>query len=118
MSSDSARLLALDMDGTVTQHKTPLEAAHRTALDLLGAHYRLLMVGAGQCLRIYRQMGEYPMDIVGNYGMQACEYDPATQTLRVMRDDSAPCDRPETERRVTELRRRFGYTAFAGENVE
>ena len=112
------RLVALDMDGTLTQHKSPISRENKAVLDALGEKYRLLMVGAGQCQRIYRQLGEYPIDIIGNYGMQACEYDPATRALRSLWDERVPCDRVQTEARVTELRERFGYTRFTGDNVE
>ena len=104
------KLIALDMDGTITQHKTPLEPANKAALDALGRKYRLLMVGAGQCQRIFKQMGQYPIDIVGNYGMQACEYNHETRSLTVIRDETLPCDRDETERRVTMLREKYGFT--------
>lgn len=33
MTQASIRLIALDMDGTITQHKTPLESANREALS-------------------------------------------------------------------------------------
>lgn len=118
MAQASIRLIALDMDGTITQHKTPLESANREALDALARRYRLLMVGAGACMRIFHQMGEYPIDIVGNYGMQACEYDYEQKTLITLRDECVPCNREETERRVTFLREKHGFTDFAGDNVE
>ena len=112
------KLMAFDLDGTLTQHKTPLSPENRAALDALGKKYRLLMVGAGQCERIFRQMGEYPIDIIGNYGMQEAAYDAAAGTIRLVRDDHAPCDRPSVEKRVTMLREKYGFTSFAGENVE
>ena len=111
------RLLAFDLDGTLTQHKTPLDAEHRAALDRLGAKYKLLMVGAGQCVRIFNQM-HYPIDIIGNDGMQYAEYDPAEDTVRLIRDDQVPCDREKTERLVTAFRRKHGFTCFSGDNVE
>lgn len=118
MNEPKLKLIALDMDGTITQHKTPLEPANKAALDALGRKYRLLMVGAGQCQRIFKQMGQYPIDIVGNYGLQACEYNHETRSLTVIRDETMPCDRDETERRVTMLREKYGFTEFAGDNVE
>ena len=118
MNPDKYKLIALDMDGTITQHKTKLEPANKAALDALGRKYRLLMVGAGQCMRIFNQLDQYPIDIVGNYGLQACEYDAETRQLKVIRDEQLPCDREETERRVTMLREKHGFTEFAGDNVE
>ena len=76
------------------------------------------MVGAGQCRRIFRQMEGYPIDIIGNYGMQYCEYDAAAGALRTVRDEHAPCDRAAVEARIDALRREHGYTVFTGEGVE
>lgn len=112
------RLIAFDLDGTLTQHKTPLDAKNRKVLDRLAEKYRLLMVGAGQCERIFRQMGQYPIDIIGNYGLQYAEYDADTGSLRLQRDLTLPCDRPSVEARVTMLREKYGFTVFAGNNVE
>ena len=64
------KVIAMDLDGTLTQHKTPLSAEHRAVLTELSKKYKLLMVGAGATKRIYDQMGEYPIDILGNYGME------------------------------------------------
>ena len=112
------KLIAFDLDGTLTQHKTPLDPKNRAVLDRLAEKYRLVMVGAGQCLRVYHQMERYPIDIIGNYGLQYAKYDPASKELQVVRDLTLPCDRPSVEARVTALRERYGFTEFAGDNVE
>ena len=111
------KLVAFDLDGTLTQHKTPLSPENRAALDALGKKYKLLMAGAGQCRRIFDQLGQYPIDIIGNYGMQYAEYQP-DGTLKLVRDTVIPCDRASVDSRVTELRKRFGFTEFRGENTE
>lgn len=112
------KLVAFDMDGTITQHKTHLEDENRAVLDELGKKYKLIMVGAGQCRRIFNQMDGYPIDIIGNYGMQYCTYNPETQDLDVVFDMQEPCDRESVEARVTTLRKKFGLTDFTGDNVE
>lgn len=113
------QLIAFDLDGTLTQHKTELEDANRRILDRLrGMGYDLLMVGAGQCTRIFNQMGKYPIDIIGNYGMQYSRYCTETGELTPVFDRTVPCDRASVERRVTALRERFGFTEYCGENVE
>ena len=60
----SIRLIAFDLDGTLTQHKTPLSREHREILFRLREKYRLLMVGAGQCRRIFAQMERFPIDVI------------------------------------------------------
>ena len=113
------KLIAFDLDGTLTQHKTPLEPANRAVLDELAARgYKLLMVGAGQCARIFRQMGEYPIDIIGNYGLQEAAYEKETATLRTVRDLSFPVDRESVKARVDMLRQKHGFTVYSGESVE
>ena len=112
------RLIAFDLDGTLTQHKTPLAQPNLGVLDSLGEKYKLLMVGAGMCSRIFRQMNGYPIDIIGNYGMQFCTYNADTKALDKVFDMHAPCDRESVERRITALRERFGYTEYTGDNVE
>ncbi len=110
------KLIAFDLDGTLTQHKTPLDEKNKAVLDRLAEKYKLLMVGAGQCMRIWKQLGCYPIDIIGNYGLQYCRYDDGE--LTVMRDEVLPCGRESVSERVTALREKHGFTEFAGENVE
>ena len=112
------RLIAFDLDGTLTQHKSPLEEAARRTLDALSERYRLLMVGAGRCERIFSQMGGYPIDIIGNYGMEFARYNAETQALDTVFSHVLPCDRETMERRITSLREQFGFTEYAGDNVE
>jgi len=112
------KLMAFDLDGTLTQHKSPLGEQNRALLEALGARYHLLMVGAGQAQRIFSQMGGYPIDILGNYGMQYCRYDRRSGGLVTVFDERVPCDRARIEERVTMLREKYGYTRFAGDNVE
>ena len=108
------KVIAFDLDGTLCQHKTPLPQANKDMLAKLGEKYTLIMAGAGQCGRIFRQMEGYPIDIIGNYGLQYCRYNSETKELDVVRDLTFPCDRESVERRVTALREKYGYTEFAG----
>ena len=75
-------------------------------------------VGKTTCARIFAQMENYPIDIIGNYGMQYAEYDESTKELRLIRDAHLPVDRASVDARVSALRETYGYTEFAGENVE
>lgn len=112
------KLVAFDLDGTLTQHKSKLSPEHRELLNKLGEKYKLLMVGAGTCIRIFNQMEQYPIDIIGNYGMQYGKYNPTTGELDIIRDDHAPVDKESVDARVTKFRQKYGYTDFAGENTE
>ena len=118
LHTEKIRLIAFDLDGTLTQHKSPLEESARKTLDALSEKYKLLMVGAGRCERIFSQMGGYPIDIIGNYGMEYAEYDDEKHGLRMVFSRVAPCDRETLEARITALRGQFGFTEFSGDNVE
>jgi len=112
------KLVAFDLDGTLTQHKTPLSPEHRAVLDALAKKYTLLMAGAGMCRRIFNQMEEYPISILGNYGLQEAVYDPEKKDIALVKDAILPCDRASVEERVTALREKYGYTEYVGDNVE
>lgn len=114
---ETIKLIAFDLDGTLTQHKTPLEAKNRFVLEQLAEKYRLIMVGAGRCERIFSQLN-FPIDIIGNYGMQFSKYNKDTGTLEKIFDIQVPCDRDSIENRITLLRQKFGYTKFSGNNAE
>ncbi|MBQ9747791.1 MAG: HAD-IIB family hydrolase [Clostridia bacterium] len=112
------RLIAFDLDGTLTQHKTKLEPANYETLVALSKKYKLLMAGAGACLRIFNQMDGFPIDIIGNYGLEFAEYDHEAKTLCVRESNVLPCDRESVERRVTMLREKYGFTEYVGDNVQ
>ena len=50
------KLIAFDLDGTLTQHKTKLDQKNKAVLDRLAEKYHLVMAGAGLCMRIFNQM--------------------------------------------------------------
>lgn len=118
MNKEDIKVVAMDLDGTLTQHKQQLDAENRAALDRLAEKYKLLMVGAGQVMRIFNQLGAYPIDIIGNYGLQYGEYNECTKTIDIVRDLNFPVDKESVEKRVTMLREKYGLMEFSGENVE
>ena len=115
---NNIKLIAMDLDGTLTQHKTPLSEAHREILFRLAKKYKLLMAGAGMCKRIFNQMGNFPIDILGNYGMQYAEYNKRSGDIDIIFNETREVDRESVEHRVTMLREKYGFTEFAGDNVE
>ena len=118
MEVSKIKLIAFDLDGTLTQHKSPLGDENRAVLTALSKRYKLIMAGAGMCRRIFEQMGRFPIDIIGNYGMQFAEYDEKSGDIVIKEDNHAPCDRDSVEKRVTALREKYGFTEFKGDNVE
>ena len=118
MDISKIKVIAMDLDGTLTQHKQPLDEEHKAALDALSKKYKLLMVGAGQVRRIFNQLGQYPIDVIGNYGLQYGVYNKETGDIDIVRDITFPIDRETVEKKVTFLREKHGFTEFRGENVE
>ena len=118
MDKNKIKLIAFDLDGTLTQHKTKLSEEHKAVLDELSKKYKLLMAGAGMCRRIFDQMDHYPIDILGNYGMQYAEYNPETKDIDIVKNTVIECDHESVEKRVTAMREKYGFTEYAGDNVE
>ena len=112
------KLIAMDLDGTLTQHKTPLSDGHRALLTRLCDKYKLLMVGAGTCRRIFNQLAEFPIDIIGNYGMQYARYDAEKKDISIVFNEEQGVDRESVDRRVRALREKHGFTEYKGESVE
>ena len=118
MNIEKIKVIAMDLDGTLTQHKQPLTPENRQALLELSKRYRLLMAGAGQVMRIFNQLEQFPIDIIGNYGLQFGLYNHETGCMELKRDLTFPCNRESVDRRVTMLREKYGFTQYRGENVE
>ena len=59
MNNCKIKIVAMDLDGTLTQHKQPLDVAHKEILNKLAQKYKLLMVDAGQVGRIFNQMEQF-----------------------------------------------------------
>jgi len=112
------KVIAMDLDGTLTQHKTPLSPEHRAILTALSKKYKLLMVGAGQVLRIFNQLEKFPIDIIGNYGMQYGKYNSEKGEIDIVKDIVADCDKELIAQKIEMLRDKYGFLEYAGESVE
>ena len=80
--------------------------------------YRLVIVGAGSCTRIFEQLEPFPIDVIGNYGMQVARYNSQKKTLDMIEKDTVPYDRKKIELRITMLRKKYGFTAYVGDNIQ
>ena len=118
MEIKNIKLIAMDLDGTLTQHKEQLSPEHRAILESLAKKYKLIMVGAGQAKRIFNQMNHFPIDIIGNYGLQYARYNSTTCDIETVRDLTFPVNKEEIEEKVTYFRQKYGFTEYRGENVE
>lgn len=112
------KLLAFDLDGTLSNHKSHLPEENVKTLIHLSKRYKLLMVGAGSCRRIFEQMERFPIDVIGNYGMQFFTYDEKTKDILPKEDLSVYCDKKLVTEKINALRKKYGFTDFQGESVE
>ena len=110
------KLVALDLDATLCQHRSAMPPENLAALKKLQERYRCIMVGAGNAPRIYRQMGNHPIEIVGNYGMQ--EASAVDGEFRIVRAVTNDVDKAFFLEKADYLRKKYGYTEFAGNSVE
>lgn len=111
------KVAAFDLDGTITQHRTPVSDEHTELLRKMSEKYRLLIVGAGMCGRIFEQLRGFPIDIIGCYGMEYCTYNAKTGSLDTVYSEKAGCDKPSVLARAKEICERNGYTNQKGELV-
>jgi HAD superfamily hydrolase (TIGR01484 family) len=118
VDTKKVKLIAFDLDGTLTQHKQPLTGKNLETMYQLAGKYKLVMAGAGQARRVFNQMGQFPIDIIANYGLQFAKYNDRTKDLDMVRNAVVECDRASIEARVTAAREKYGYTDFVGDNVE
>ena len=110
------KLVAMDLDATLCQHRSPIPPQNLAALDELKKHFKCIMVGAGNAPRIYRQMGNYPIDIVANYGMQIAEAEDGN--FRIVKAVTNEVDRAFFREKTDYLRQKYGYTQYDGEPLE
>ncbi len=115
---EKTKVIAMDLDGTLTQHRTPINEQNLAVLTALSKKYKLLMVGAGQVMRIFNQLGEFPVDILGNYGLQYGVYNPESKTMDIVRNLTIECDKEAITAKVTAMREKYGFTDYCGETVE
>ena len=110
------RLVCLDLDATLCQHRSPIPSENLAALKELMRRYKCIMVGAGNAPRIYRQMGNFPIDIIGNYGMQEAVGEDGN--FRIVRAVTNAVDRRFFREKTDYLRGKYGYTEYEGEPLE
>ncbi len=110
------KLIAFDLDGTLTQHRTPLGEANRRVLEALAKKYALVMLGAGGAERINKQLCGFPIEIIGNYGMQ--EGREVDGKFILTKDERTEVDKEFFTEQITYLRKKYGYENYKGESVE
>lgn len=109
------KLIAFDLDGTLTEHRTPIDENNYKLLEEIQKTYATVIVGAGTCERIAKQLREFPIDIIGNYGMQKSFW---TDNERMIEKAEISVDKEEVTRKVDTIRELTGYISYKGHTVE
>ena len=112
----NTKLVAMDLDGTLTQHKSPLEPECQKVLEELARRYCLIMVCAGGCERIYQQLEFFPIDIIGYYGMQLSTT--LGGKLVILENDAIPVDKEAVLKCAEAIRIEFDLLDYAGDSIE
>ena len=111
------KAFAFDLDGTLTQHNAVIEENNRKILEKLSNEYKLVIVSASSCECIYNQLGGFPAEAIGNYGMQNATYE--NGKISYKRNEKKTCESKEyIEKTVTAIREKHGMTSYVGNNVE
>jgi len=110
------RLICFDLDATLCPHRSPVPPANKAVLDSLNKLYKIIMVGAGNAPRIYKQMEHYPIDIIGNYGMQESRMIDGRFTI--VKQLKSEVDSAFFLEKTNYLREKYGYTDYKGDPVE
>ena len=112
------RVIALDMDGTITQHRTMLEDKNRKVLENLKKKYGVVVVGAGDWERIDRQLDVREIDIIGNYGMQIALFNKKNKEFDILKNEVIPVNKENIRKRVKMIREKYGLNDYKGDSVE
>ncbi len=110
------KLICLDLDGTLTKNHTAIEKDNIELLEELSEKYKLVMVSAGSVERIFHQLGDYPVDIIGNYGMQEGKMKDGKFT--VIRKDCLNLERDDFAKKCNYIREKYGYKNYKGESFQ
>jgi len=100
----------------LTQHRSKLDCDNTRLLNELGKKYKLVMMAAGSCERVYKQMNQYPIDIVGNYGLQRSTI--SNEKMVIVKNESYDVDIDHIKSRINDIRINTGYIDYLGDSVE
>ncbi len=114
------KLVALDLDGTLTQHRSKLDERNKLILQKICDKYNAVIVGAGTCKRIYEQLNYFNIDIIGNYGMQFSKVvnKDGVEVFTITKNVVINVDKELIKRKIERIRALTGYTKFRGDSVE
>ncbi|MBE6813967.1 MAG: HAD family phosphatase [Ruminococcaceae bacterium] len=110
------KIIAMDLDGTLTQHKSPLEPECRKVLEKLSEKYKLVMVCAGSCERVYNQLESFPVDILGCYGMEFSKV--VDGEFKLVEKNVVEINKKMVSVYGELIRKEFGFTEYVGDSVE
>lgn len=111
------KIFAFDLDGTLTQHKSKIDNKNLLALRQLQHNHVVVIVGAGSCERISKQIYGINLQILGQYGLEFAELDDKDNLSYIFKHQ-IPVDRKNVEKKIEFLRKMMGFDYFDGDGVE
>jgi len=110
-------LIALDLDGTITQHKSMICSDNLHALLKVSQKHSLVIIGAGSCNRISKQLNGLEIDIVGQYGMETAHLS-KDGSLTFVEKNNETINKEIFVNNINYLREEFDLNNYLGESVE
>lgn len=111
------KLMAFDLDGTITQHKTIIEKENLECLQRLSEHVDLVIVGAGSCQRISSQLYDISTYIIGQYGLEVANLN-ENGDLFFSKKALAKTHPEDILNKIENLRILLGLESFKGDSAE
>lgn len=114
------KIFAFDLDGTITQHKSKIEEANLRILQKLSKKYRVVIVGAGSCERISKQLYDISLDIIGQYGLEKARFESSggDEKLTYIEKNVIEIDKEFFEKQISILRDKYSFNKYDGHSVE
>lgn len=114
------KLIAFDLDGTLTQHKSVITDQNLAVLRNISNNYKTVIVGAGSCERISKQLFDIDIDIIGQYGLESARlvYANEQSKLEYYEKTLLEIDKAYFKNKIGKLRKSLGFLDYKGESVE
>lgn len=110
------KIIAFDLDGTLTQHKSIINKDNLEVLKKISKLYKILIIGAGSCERIGKQLYDVELEILGQYGLEYASL--SNDKLTFMRRTNVTIDKDYYRSVISRLRKDFSFENYSGESVE
>jgi phosphomannomutase len=111
------KALVFDLDGTLTEPRQSISSTMECRLEELRQKYQIIILGAGNCHRIYNQINHFDfIYIFGNYGLEA--YHTNYDGLHYVYRNRQTMNLSIISSAIKEIREKYQLTHFKGLSFE